>query len=179
MIVHRAHPLTSTLAEALLEAALDPQSATIAPLGRAGAWVSTAVERLTVVALARLRFKLITRSGGRETLLLAEEPATLAWGPGDSAPSLTGPTAAALLEEPATSALADVARARVLTGALQTLGSEAARAGLAGYARGRAEALAADHARLRAAARMSGEVRVEPVLPLDLIGVFALLPKVA
>lgn len=179
VMVHRAHPLTATLAEALLEAALDPQSSVIAPLGRAGAWVSEAVNKLTVIALARLRFKLITRSGGRETLLLAEEAATLAWAPGDAAPSLTGPAAATLLEDPAASTLADLARTRVLAGALESLGSDAARAGLAGYARGRAESLAADHARLRAAARMSGEVRVEPVLPLDLIGVFVLLPKVA
>ncbi|WP_293363711.1 DEAD/DEAH box helicase [Phenylobacterium sp.] len=178
-IVHRAHPLTATLAEALLEAALDPLSTTIAPLGRAGAWVSAAVERLTVVALARLRFKLIVRSGQRETLLLAEEAATLAWVQGDTTPSLTGLAAAALLEDPAAAALADLARARVLGSALETLDREATRAGLAAYATGRAEALAADHARLRAAARMSGEVRVEAVLPLDLIGVFALLPKVA
>ena len=178
-MVHRAHPLTATLAEALLEAALDPLSTTIAPLGRAGAWVSAAVERLTVVALARLRFKLIVRSGQRETLLLAEEAATLAWVQGDTTPILTGLAAAALLEDPAAADLADLARVRVLGSALETLDREATRAGLAAYATGRAEALAADHARLRAAARMSGEVRVEAVLPLDLIGVFALLPKVA
>jgi hypothetical protein len=67
----------------------------------------------------------------------------------------------------------------VLTSAIVRLETDAVRAGLAGYARARADALAADHARLREAARMAGEVRVEPVLPLDFIGVFALLPKVA
>ncbi len=176
--VTRAHPLVATMAEALLEASLDPQSASIEPLGRAGAWVSGAVDQLTIVALARLRFKLTTRSGPRETLLLAEEAGALGWLPGDLAPSLIGADAAAILEPTALSSLPDVARARVLTTALARLESQAVGAGLAGYARGRAEALAADHARLRAAARMSGEVRVEAVLPLDLIGVFVLLPKV-
>jgi superfamily II DNA or RNA helicase len=177
-MVSRAHPLVAILAEALLEGALDPQSAPIAPLGRAGAWVSPSVEQLTLVALARLRFKLIVRTGGRETLLLAEEATTLAWKPGDAAPSVIGVDATKLLDNPAASDLADVARSRVLSSAMARLESEAVRAGLAGYAQGRAEALAADHARLRAAARMSGEVRVEPILPMDLIGVFVLLPKV-
>jgi superfamily II DNA or RNA helicase len=180
VMVSRANPLVSTLAEALLEASLDPRSSTITALGRAGAWVSDAVDQLTIVVLARLRFKLISRSGSRESLLLAEEATTLAWRPGDAAPSLTEFDAAALLEHPAAAALPEVARARVLVSASARLGSEAVRGGLARYARGRAEALAADHARLRAAARITGGgVRVEPILPLDLIGVFALLPKLA
>lgn len=179
MMVGRAHPLVATLADALLEAALDPEAAQVAPLGRAGAWVSSGVDQLTIVAMTRLRFKLIIRAGGRETLLLAEEAATLAWRPDDHAPSLTGAAAAALLEPPAAADLAEIARARLLTSALARLDTETTRAGLAGYARARAEVLAADHARLRAAARMAGEVRIEPVLPLDLIGVFVLLPKVA
>lgn len=178
-MVSRAHPLVATLAEALLESALDPESASITPLGRAGAWVADGVDQLTIVALLRLRFQLFTRAGGRETLLLAEEAITLAWAPGDTAPSISGLAAAALLEKPAAASLADAARIRVLTSAMVRLETDAVRAGLAGYARARADALAADHARLREAARMAGEVRVEPVLPLDFIGVFALLPKVA
>jgi superfamily II DNA or RNA helicase len=178
MMVSRANPLVATLADALLEGALDPDAAQVTPLGRAGAWVSPSVDQLTVVAMTRLRFKLVVRAGGRERLLLAEEAATVAWRPDDRAPSLIGAAAAALLEQPASADLAEIARARVLTAALARLDSEAARAGLAGYARGRAEALAADHARLRAAARMLGDVRVEAVLPIDVIGVFVLLPKV-
>ena len=66
----------------------------------------------------------------------------------------------------------------MLATTLARLDTAEVRAGLAAYAEDRAVTLAADHARLRAAARMTGEVRVEPVLPLDLIGVFVLLPKV-
>jgi len=178
-MVTRAHPLVATLAEALLEAALDPRSAQVAPLGRAGAWTAEGVDQLTIVALVRLRLKLFARVGGRETPLLAEEATALAWTPGDTAPGIAGAAASALLELPAAAALTEGARARVLEAALRRLESETARAGLAGWARARADALAEDHARLRAAARMAGEVRVEPVLPLDLIGVFALVPKTA
>jgi hypothetical protein len=178
-MVSRAHPIVAVLAEALLEGALDPEAAQVAPLGRTGAWIAEAIDQLTHLALVRLRFKLLVRSGGRETLLLAEEASTLAWGPSESEPGLTGAEAAALLERPAAASLADIARARLAEAALIRFEGAAMRAGLAAYARDRAEALAADHARLRAAARLSGDVRVEPVLPLDLIGVFALLPKVA
>jgi len=178
-MVSRAHPLVAVLAEALLEGALDPEAAQVAPLGRTGAWIVEGVDQLTHVALVRLRFKLLVRAGGRETLLLAEEAATLAWRPGDSQPAMAGIEVAALLECPAAASLADVARTRLVETALARFDSAAIRAGLAGYARRRAEALGADHARLRAAARLTGDVRVEPVLPLDLIGVFALVPKVA
>lgn len=178
-MVSRAHPLVATLAEALLEGALDPQSAAVSPLGRAGAWVSDGVTQLTIIALVRIRFKLTARSGGRETLLLAEEATTLAWNPSDAAPGITGTDAAAMLELPSAAAVPDAVRLRILAAAVTRLEGNAVQAGLAGYARARADALSADHARLREAARMAGEVRVEPVLPIDLIGVFALLPKVA
>ena len=79
----------------------------------------------------------------------------------------------------AAAALPDQVRIRVLSQALARLDTDTVRAGLHGYAVARAEELAADHARLRKAANMAGSVRVEPVLPLDFIGVFALLPKVA
>jgi hypothetical protein len=50
-------------------------------------------------------------------------------------------------------------------------------------ARERAAALAADHARVREAAetrqaRITTSVRVEPVLPVDVIGLYVLLPVI-
>ena len=46
------------------------------------------------------------------------------------------------------------------------------------YARERAQALAEDHARVRAAAAGSARVTVEPVLPADVIGLYVLVPAV-
>ena len=74
----RSHPLPATLAEMLLEGALDPGSSPVPSLGRAGAWPTPAVKTVTTVALLRLRYKL-TVHGRRERMLLAEEAGALAW----------------------------------------------------------------------------------------------------
>jgi len=47
---------------------------------------------------------------------------------------------------------------------------------IAAHARERAQALAEDHARVRAAAAGSARVTVEPVLPPDVIGLYVLAP---
>ena len=70
--------LPATLAETLLEGALDPGSSPVPSLGRAGAWPTPAVKTVTTVALLRLRYKLTVR-GRNERMLLAEEAAALAW----------------------------------------------------------------------------------------------------
>ena len=51
------------------------------------------------------------------------------------------------------------------------------RAALESVARERAEAQREAHERVRAAARTKGRVAVEPVLPVDLLGVYVLLPR--
>jgi hypothetical protein len=47
---------------------------------------------------------------------------------------------------------------------------------IAQYAKERGQALAEDHARVRAAASGSSRVTVEPVLPPDVIGLHVLVP---
>ncbi len=177
--VGRSHPLTSTLADSLLEGALDPVSSPLPPLGRAGAWPTATVSAVTTVFLLRLRFKL-TVQARRERLLLAEEAQALALS-GDAAIA-TGDEARALLEADATGDLAEVARARLLIQALERLDGPAANL-IAAFGRERAEALAEDHERVRSAdgRRASGaggsRVLVEPVLPADVIGLYVLVPK--
>ena len=53
------------------------------------------------------------------------------------------------------------------------------RSSLESVAKERAEAQLAAHERVRAAARAKGRVAVEPVLPVDLLGVYVLLPRLA
>jgi hypothetical protein len=77
-IVTRSHPIPATLAESLLESALDPGSAPVSPLGRTGAWPTAAVQSVTTVFLLRLRYKL-TVHGRRERLLLVEEAGAAAF----------------------------------------------------------------------------------------------------
>jgi hypothetical protein len=157
----------------LLEGALDPDASALLPLGRAGAWRTAAVKAATTVAILRLRYKL-TVHGRRERLLLAEEAGALAWGPASTKALLEGAEARELLEAPADSDLELRARQRVLSQALTRMSD--LDESIAAHARQRAEALAADHARVRAAASGSARVSVEPVLPPDIIGLYVLTP---
>jgi superfamily II DNA or RNA helicase len=173
-MVGRSHPIPATLAETLLEGALDPGASPVPPLGRAGAWPTPAVKVVTTVVLIRMRFKLSVRSRS-ERLLLAEEAGALAWQPSSSEAVLLAEGARTLLEYPATGDLAPVARQRLLQAAIERVGA-ALEGSIAAYARERASALAEDHARVRAAASGSARVTVEPVLPCDIIGLYVLVP---
>lgn len=173
-VVARSHPLTATLAEMLLEGALDSSSSPVPSLGRAGAWPTSAVKTVTTVALLRLRYKLIIR-GRSERMLLAEEAATLAWDAGQTKTVMTAEGARGLLEKAADSDLAPVARQRLVAKALEQMPA-ILEGSIAAYAGDRAQALAEDHARVRAAAAGSPRVTVEPVLPPDVIGLYVLVP---
>ncbi|WP_028167340.1 DEAD/DEAH box helicase [Bradyrhizobium elkanii] len=175
-MVGRSHPLPATLAESLLEGTLDPASSPVPPLGRAGAWPTAAVKAVTTVALLRLRYKL-TVHGRRERLLLVEEARMLAWEGTAEQPGPTDEAARALLEAPATGDLAPIARQRLVNQARERIVA-ALEASVAAYGRERAEALAEDHARLRAAAAGSARVTVEPIVPADIIGLYVLVPAV-
>jgi hypothetical protein len=173
--VTRNHPLPATLAEALFEGSLDPSSAPISSLGRAGAWPTAAVKSVTTILLLRLRFKL-TVHGRRERLLLVEEAGTLAFDVSPSEASIIGETALALLDHSATGDLAPVARHRILNQACDRA-TNAFGDAIAAHARNRAAELAQDHARVRAAGASVARVSVEPVLPPDIIGLYVLLPQ--
>jgi superfamily II DNA or RNA helicase len=173
-MVGRSHPLPATLAETLLEGALDPGASPVPPLGRAGAWPISAVKVMTTVALIRLRFKLAVH-GRHERLLLAEETGALAWQPSSTEPVLMAGDVRALLDHPASGDLAPVARQRLLQAAIERIGT-ALEDSIAAHARERAIALAEDHARVRVAASGSARVTVEPVLPCDIIGLYVLVP---
>lgn len=173
-VVVRSHPLPATLAEALLEAALDPSSSPVPPIGRAGAWLTPAVKSITTLALLRLRFKLVIR-GRKERLLLVEESAAIAFEGTSESPCATGLAAWSLLETNASGNLADVARDRMVEQARARV-TALLDGPIADYARERSESLAEDHGRVRAAGVNVPRVTVEPVLPADVMGVFALIP---
>jgi superfamily II DNA or RNA helicase len=171
-LLTRAHPLTSTLGEALVEGALDPEVLPGLGLGRTGAWPTAAVTTRTVLVLLRLRLKLTVHSR-RERLLLAEEASLVAIANGKMA--ATGGDARELLATAAAYDLAAPARERSIRAAQQELPTLLA-GPLSDHVRHRAANLLADHGRLRAAATGVSRVSVEPVLPPDVIGLFVLLP---
>ena len=171
-LLTRTHPLTATLAEALVEASLDPEALAGLGIGRVGAWPTVAVRQVTRVALLRIRFKL-TVHARKERLLLAEEAALVAIQGGQFVAA--GEAARELLNAPATADLAPAARDRFIVGAKEELPS-LLKGPIADFVHSRAEELMADHARLRAASGTASRVTVEAVLPPDVIGLFALMP---
>ena len=191
--VHRSHPLTGTLADGLLESTLadagvPSESSSGAPdpavLGRAGCWATTAVESRTTVLLLRLRHQLSVGGGRGAGTLLVEEAAALALttkSATDPAHVVAGPEPLAWLASPVAEQVDDRVRQTEVERALaqwpqwQPL--------LEGFAGDRANALLADHVRVREASdpevrrgRRRDHTSVAPLLPVDVIGVFVLLP---
>lgn len=171
-LLTRTHPLTAALAEALVEASLDPESLSSLGIGRVGAWPTAAVQQLTRLALLRVRFKL-TIHARKERLLLAEEAALVAIEGGRIAAS--GVAARELLNAPATADPAPIARDRFIAKAKEDLPS-LLEGPIVDFSRSRAQELMQDHARLRAASGSASRVTVEAVLPPDVIGLFVLIP---
>lgn len=172
-LLTRTHPLTATLAEALVEASLDPEALSSLGIGRVGAWPTSAVQQMTQLALLRIRFKL-TVHARKERLLLAEEAALVAMQGGKIV--AVGEAARELLNTPADADLAPSARDRFVTRAKEDL-PRLLDGPLADFVKTRAEELMQDHARLRAAAGSASRVTVEAVLPPDVIGLFVLMPS--
>ena len=172
-LLTRTHPLASALADALVEASLDPETLTALGIGRVGAWPTPAIERLTWIMLLRVRFKL-TVHARKGRLLMSEEAALVAFQAGSIIAS--GDAARTLLDTPATANLAPVARDRFVQKARAALPALVA-GPIAAFVRARADELANDHARLRIAAGSASRVSVEGVLPPDVIGLFVLLPS--
>ena len=182
--VQRSHPLVSVLAEAVLERTLDTTAngntavttkGDPGVLGRVGAWVSADVSVRTIVALLRLRHQLLIQRGGSASTLLVEEATAIAWA-GLSDPTATeGDEAFALIAAPPVADPPAHVRERTVAQALEQLGAR--RAELDAFAERRAQALLADHRRVREAADARGTYMVKALLPADVIGLYVVLPR--
>jgi hypothetical protein len=182
LYLQRAHPLVGLVAEALLETALDPKADPDDPatLPRCAAWRTEAVKDVTITTLLRLRHRLeISGKGGQTRSSLAEEAVVAAF---DLAGKpLNNVDALCLMDAPPQGDLAANVRLRRLAEAVERLPGMIAEFGA--VARRRAAALAQDHARVRQAAdsrqaRLTEQVAVSPVLPIDVIGLCVLLPVI-
>jgi superfamily II DNA or RNA helicase len=176
--VQRSHPLVSVLAETLLERTLasgaDEAASDPGVLGRVGCWVAAGVEVRTLVALVRLRHQLVSTRAGRTSTLLVEEATAVAW-QGAGAP-LEGEAALELLAPPPVLDPPLHVRERAVTAALALL--EERVGDLHAHAERRAQALLADHRRVREAADARGSYSVKALLPADIVGLYVLLPRV-
>ena len=174
MVVTRNHPITSTIADMLLESALETIDAPLDSLGRTGAWATKAVKELTLVTLLRIRFKLTVRAR-RQRTLLAEEASLVAFS-SQGEIALKDDAAQELMAHEAVIDLPAHRREQIIETALSRLSTKLRAGPIAAFAQERAIALEADHGRLRAAGANVPRVSVEAVLPVDIIGVYVLLP---
>jgi hypothetical protein len=168
----------SVLAETLLERTLDADAinddADPGILGRVGCWVADGVTSLTCVALVRLRHQLSTQRGSASGTTLVEEANALAWIGADRV--VEGSDALQLLQPPPLADPPQSVRDRFVAQAIQQMEKRISE--LNNFAERRAQALLADHRRVREAADARGSYSVRSLLPVDIIGVFVLLPKV-
>ncbi len=175
--IHRTHPLVSVLADYLLESALENSAANDEPLdavARAGAIFTEAVQVKTTVLLVRLRHQLTVTHRGQSRLLLCEETLTVGIPADDALPMLEDAAARALMAAEPSRNMPPPLRDQHIQRALELLDSQ--QTTLEALARKRAQFLLDDHRRVREAAQGRGEYRVTPSLPVDVMGVFVLVP---
>lgn len=169
--LHRSHPLVTVLAEHLLESSLAGETALAA---RSAATLTDAVEVVTTVYLLRLRHQLGYVRRREPFQMMAEETVALAVAGRSNPQWLEGEVVARLLECTPSGNLPAEAMQREIRTALEFLAKHPQQ--LQTLAEKRAQTLLADHQRVREAARDVGHYSVSPCLPVDVIGVYVLLP---
>ena len=181
----RTSPMIEGLASWTLDQALDPESRdTPAVASRCGVIATSAVAVRTTLLIARFRYHL--RGGGagvgrgtggsdRNTLLCEEIIPLACTGPAEAPRWLSPEESERLLTAQPERNLLPTALEQQLDFTLPGLAK--LRAALEPIAQERAEAQLAAHERVRIAARAKGRVAIEPVLPVDLLGVYVLLPR--
>lgn len=176
--IHRTHPRVAVLADYLLETALDDaateNTAALDAVARVGAIFTSAVDTRTSVLRVRLRHQLTVTHRGESRLLLCEETLTVGLPVGSESSPLEDAAARVLMTvEPARN-MPSPGRDQHIQPALAQ--RPAWQPPLEGLARARAQQLVDDHRRVRAASDARGEYRVTPSLPVDVMGVYVLIP---
>ena len=174
--IHRTHPLVSVLADTLLEQALDDgmPSANDVAVARAGAAFVQGVSLKTTVLLLRIRHQLTVTHGTQTRLLMCEEAVAVAATGSEPFAELAPDMTRQLLGAEATRNMPAPLRDRQLQTALDALPGWQSQ--LETMAKARAQALLADHRRVREAAEGRGSYQVTASLPVDVMGLYVLLP---
>ncbi|MGA2452736.1 MAG: helicase-related protein [Solirubrobacteraceae bacterium] len=176
LLLTRTHPIVEALATQTLNEALDPLIDS--PASRCGVIRTREVERRTTLLLVRLRFHVDTRRGRESRILLAEDAAILAFtGTPDAPQWLPAREAEALVgAQPRANMQPELAIRQASTA---VAGLEHLKPALEEVAAARANALRAAHERVRATVRTAGTVAVSAQLPIDVLGVYVMLPIAA
>jgi superfamily II DNA or RNA helicase len=177
-VLTRTHPVVAGLSSHVLESALDPvRAGSQRAARRCGVTVTGAVSQRTALLLLRLRFHIVSkRPGEPERELLAEDASLVAFtGPPDAPTWLDEAAAEALLQATPAANIGDELKRHHLGRVLSRL--PVLEPHLDALARRRGEALFEAHHRVRKASGLGLKaLRVEPHLPVDLLGVFVFMP---
>ena len=179
LFIHRTHPLVVVLADTLLERALDATNGASddSSVARAGAAFVGNVQVKTTVLLLRMRHQLSVTHGSQTRLILCEESVAVASAGATPFELLAADQARELLSSEATRNMPPPLRDRQLQTALD--GLPAWQPQLEAIAKARAQALLQDHRRVREAADAKGTYQVTASLPVDVMGVYVLVPAAA
>lgn len=166
--IGRNHPLVEGLARYLLEEALDNETNPVA--ARCGLTVTDAVAKRTTLLLLQLRHLLDS-----QCQILAEECLVVGFtGPPSDPLWLEDEVARDLLQQAEAVGDLPLARKRLEVGEFLARIGELEEE-LAGIAQRRAHSLSQSHRRVRAITK-EGQVKVKPQLPMDILGIYILLP---
>jgi superfamily II DNA or RNA helicase len=172
----RTSPVIEGLASWTLDQALDPVARDIrAVAARCGVVSTSAVNARTTLLVVRLRYHLQIAGADTETILCEEIVPLACTGPADTPRWLTPEEGERLLT-------ARPERNLVPTAIDQQIGLLLAslpkiQQALEPVAHERAASQLAAHERVREAARTKGRVTIQPVLPVDILGAYILLPR--
>ncbi len=171
--IHRTHPLVSILSDHLLESSLAGEKGLAA---RTAVTLTRDVDVLTTIYLLRLRHQLTYSKRQEEPRqLLAEETLTLATRGTREPEWIQAEQARTLLDVMPSGNLAEPIAERQIIKALKRV--QDYQSIINTLAAQRAEELLQDHRRVREAADARGSYQVTPCLPVDIMGVYILLPE--
>ncbi|HVN96861.1 MAG TPA: helicase-related protein [Syntrophorhabdaceae bacterium] len=172
----RTSPIIEGLAGWALDEALDPITRNDNRVAsRCGAMSTSAVASRTVILLARFRYHLHVAGTVGETILCEETVPLACRGPVSNIEWLSAEESETLLAATPERNLIATAIEQQIDLLFDALGS--IQQALEPVAQKRAVAQLEAHERVREASRTKGRVTVEPVLPVDILGAYVLLPR--
>ncbi|RFC50804.1 MAG: Superfamily II DNA and RNA helicase/Superfamily II DNA or RNA helicase, SNF2 family [Verrucomicrobia bacterium] len=171
----RTSPVIEGLASWTLDQALDPVARDTRPVAsRSGVISTSAVSLRTNLLIARFRYHLHIGGADAETLLCEEIVPVACTGPADSPLWLPPAESERLLAARPERNLISTAIEQQLGLLLPSL--PRLQSSMEPMAQERAAVQLAAHERVREASRTRGRVTIQPVLPVDILGAYVLLP---
>ena len=175
--VHRAHALPAVLAEVFFEQALEGESDSneLYSLPRTGAWETGCVDVITWLFLLRIRHRIDSKGKLGPKFSMAEESAAVAFAGHDFSLMFKNESAFSLLSQDSIDLDSSVRKEQIerAISAIDLLRSK-----LDNFASERSSVLAEDHIRVRKALGSSGKVTVEAITPVDVVGVYVIVPSI-